>query len=633
MLRCAWVAATRVVVLTQAVIIVAHTAHEATEIPVGAKEFASIGWRVGTSHANVLKLGQKFRLSGVGDGKGNDEWLRLFDSKNSGFYGGFAAGKLWGSTTITTHLQLGNKWRLSADGETHWLRLAPSKGDGYFGGFAAGKLKTNNLAVEGPAVVKSLLVAKNFLFTKLHPSDTWLRLLDPLTKKPPTKGGVAVGKFRATEATVQKVTTNKVFLGPKWVLSGNGDSVKNDNWLRLMSADGKSLFGGYAAEKMWTQTVTVTKDAKLNRLACSAEAVFHGKATFKQRATFHEIVGTSARIGSVKLSNTAGKYDQTWLHVLQSNGKSLGNMRMDTQQARKMTTSVLHLGTKWRLSAVGDKFGNDDWLRLTNKENTGYYGGLAIKKIWAPKAFNHVLQLGTKWRLSGVGDGIKNDKWLRLMNVQNSRLYGGFQAQKLWTTQLKVEGTASVGTLNIKKKYTFISSPNYLQLRNHKKKLAGLEAQTVKAHGIMAKGSVSAGTFHARGTVTAQTMIVSKYLKVAGLRLGLAGTGKSSSWLHLTSSDASSMANLKLGKLKASSLTATGTTRLGAVHAHNWSARDGSLANLRISGKLHVNEGIWVGKQRIDGSIVPFSHDTTLRDELEALKKEVALLKMSLRQA
>jgi hypothetical protein len=33
-------------------------------------------------------------------------------------------------------------------------------------------------------------------------------------------------------------------------------------------------------------------------------------------------------------------------------------------------------------------------LRLMNRDNTGYFGGLAVKKLWTPKAFNHVLQLG-----------------------------------------------------------------------------------------------------------------------------------------------------------------------------------------------------------------------------------------------
>lgn len=45
-----------------------------------------------------LQLGGKWLLSGIGDADHNDEWLRLFDPGNTGYFGGFAAGKLWSST-------------------------------------------------------------------------------------------------------------------------------------------------------------------------------------------------------------------------------------------------------------------------------------------------------------------------------------------------------------------------------------------------------------------------------------------------------------------------------------------------------------------------------------------------------
>lgn len=49
----------------------------------------------GTLHVNALRLGNKFRMSGVGDAHGNDSWLRLFDVGGGGYYGGLAAGSLW----------------------------------------------------------------------------------------------------------------------------------------------------------------------------------------------------------------------------------------------------------------------------------------------------------------------------------------------------------------------------------------------------------------------------------------------------------------------------------------------------------------------------------------------------------
>jgi hypothetical protein len=55
--------------------------------------------RVTTDRVTVPKvqLGNKFLLSGVGDIQNDDEWLRLMNKDDTGYYGGFAAGKLWSS--------------------------------------------------------------------------------------------------------------------------------------------------------------------------------------------------------------------------------------------------------------------------------------------------------------------------------------------------------------------------------------------------------------------------------------------------------------------------------------------------------------------------------------------------------
>ena len=49
----------------------------------------------GVFQTDVLRLGNKFRLSSIGDAHGNDDWLRMFDVNNRGYYGGLAAGRLW----------------------------------------------------------------------------------------------------------------------------------------------------------------------------------------------------------------------------------------------------------------------------------------------------------------------------------------------------------------------------------------------------------------------------------------------------------------------------------------------------------------------------------------------------------
>jgi hypothetical protein len=48
-----------------------------------------------------------------------------------------------------------------------------------------------------------------------------------------------------------------------------------------------------------------------------------------------------------------------------------------------LNANRIKLGDKWTLSGVGDKHGNDDWLRLFNKDGTGYYGGLAAGRLWS----------------------------------------------------------------------------------------------------------------------------------------------------------------------------------------------------------------------------------------------------------
>lgn len=123
-----------------------------------------------------LQLGNKFSLSGVGDGHQNDEWLRVMNKDGKDYYGGVATGKLWsrdaaflngqtqingnievfgnqvihkgdlsvGGKTFMKKIQLGDKWQLSGVGDGHnnddWLRVMNKDGGDYYGGVAAGRL-------------------------------------------------------------------------------------------------------------------------------------------------------------------------------------------------------------------------------------------------------------------------------------------------------------------------------------------------------------------------------------------------------------------------------------------------------------------------------------------------------------
>ncbi len=99
----------------------------------------------GTMKTNKLQLGNKWLLSGEGDAHANDDWLRLFNIQGTGYFGGFAAGKLYsiGGTVHGSDLRLKTdissldrivdklialrgvrfKWRTARDGDSYRIGL------------------------------------------------------------------------------------------------------------------------------------------------------------------------------------------------------------------------------------------------------------------------------------------------------------------------------------------------------------------------------------------------------------------------------------------------------------------------------------------------------------------------------
>lgn len=59
-----------------------------------------------------------------------------------------------------------------------------------------------------------------------------------------------------------------------------------------------------------------------------------------------------------------------------------GAFGLQINEAGTVKVNVLQLGDKWRMSGVGDRDGNDDWLRLLKWDNSGYFGGLAAGRLW-----------------------------------------------------------------------------------------------------------------------------------------------------------------------------------------------------------------------------------------------------------
>ena len=74
-------------------------------------------------------------------------------------------------------------------------------------------------------------------------------------------GNVGIGTSLPTEKLTVSGTlkTQKLQLGDKFLLSGDGDGEANDDWLRLKNpARPADYYGGLAAEKLWTRGGTLT---------------------------------------------------------------------------------------------------------------------------------------------------------------------------------------------------------------------------------------------------------------------------------------------------------------------------------------------------------------------------------------
>jgi Chaperone of endosialidase len=76
----------------------------------------------------------------------------------------------------------------------------------------------------------------------------------------------------------------------------------------------------------------------------------------------------------------------------------------------------LQLGNKWLLSGEGDAHANDDWLRLFNIHNTGYFGGFAAGKLYSIGGIVHGSDLRLKTDVSSLDRMV--DKILALRGVR-----------------------------------------------------------------------------------------------------------------------------------------------------------------------------------------------------------------------
>lgn len=128
----------------------------------------------------------------------------------------------------TNQITLGNKFVLSADYEesdkenNNILHMMSADGTNQlFGGFATAKLYADD----------EVCIGKN--------KNSCINEIDLI-------------KLRGYDPTNQRtVNAQKIKLGNKFLLSGDGDAIGNDDMLRLMKADGSNQqFGGFSANKL-----------------------------------------------------------------------------------------------------------------------------------------------------------------------------------------------------------------------------------------------------------------------------------------------------------------------------------------------------------------------------------------------
>ena len=150
-----------------------------------------------------------------------------------------------------------------------------------------------------------------------------------------------------------------------------------------------------------------------------------------------------------------------------------------------LETPVLQLGDKWRLSAVGDFHANDDWLRMLNITNTGYYGGLAAGKLWTTAG-----QIGSDLRMKTDVHSLEHSleklltlrgvrfKWQEGYDCNQDEFQFGLIAQEVETVFPEVVGDGPNGLKSIN--YSALIAPLIESVKHLQGQIVDLQAQIHK---------------------------------------------------------------------------------------------------------------------------------------------------------
>jgi uncharacterized membrane-anchored protein YhcB (DUF1043 family) len=82
----------------------------------------------GFTKMDKLQLGDKFTLSGVGDGYANDDWLRVMGKDGKNYSGGVASGKLYSKDFVHSDGNVSLKGDMVFNGDNKWILHTPDDG-------------------------------------------------------------------------------------------------------------------------------------------------------------------------------------------------------------------------------------------------------------------------------------------------------------------------------------------------------------------------------------------------------------------------------------------------------------------------------------------------------------------------
>ena len=194
--------------------------------------------------AKQLRLGDKFMFSGEGDNIANDDWLRMFDKDGKGYYGGFAAGRLWTPSFYSNDLGTNFKGGVSAHNPQQLESHFPSKDDNknYIRGDTEIQGNTNNVGdfqTQGKLCIKSICITD----TELNAiKDATVARFNPFSSHTFTNAG-ATGRFGPKLSEVQKAYSNVA-----WAQDVNKLFVRDgiQEWMVPVSGDYTIIAAGAA---------------------------------------------------------------------------------------------------------------------------------------------------------------------------------------------------------------------------------------------------------------------------------------------------------------------------------------------------------------------------------------------------